>query len=365
MKFIAKRKNNRLNVKVKFTQHNIIDPEELDFVSRVYIRGFLKPVVFKKNYIEYTGSIGISLVKRLKKPISKYEFFFIMEQIVVAAKRLSNSNLHANRMIFDARGVFVNEVTKELQFLYVPFNVGSDNPDILTFMKSIIYLMKPVECQDDDYISRFMYFISSLNSYDMNKIERYIEREDNRIVKILKPHAIQIHSEDNVGKGGDFAALREDDKTDLIHEDSTHLLNESDHSETNSDSPTVLLPEDDTSLLKTDDDNTELLFGEDDTELLHYPSIERISTGEVIKICKTVFRLGKESGCADYVVTDNTTVSGSHADIITRNQKFFVIDLNSKNGTYINNRVLPAQYEMEIFDGDRLKLSNEEFVFRV
>lgn len=38
-------------------------------------------------------------------------------------------------------------------------------------------------------------------------------------------------------------------------------------------------------------------------------------------------------------------------------------DLNSKNKTFINGQAIPAQYECEIFDGNRLTLGNEEFIF--
>ena len=43
----------------------------------------------------------------------------------------------------------------------------------------------------------------------------------------------------------------------------------------------------------------------------------------------------------------------------------FVKDLNSKNHTYINGQELPIQMEVEINDGDSLKLGNEEFIFHV
>lgn len=78
---------------------------------------------------------------------------------------------------------------------------------------------------------------------------------------------------------------------------------------------------------------------------------------------KPVFRLGKERSYVDYFVTNNIAVSRSHADIITRNGQFYIVDLNSKNHTYINDQILPVHCEIEINDGDRLKLGNEEFIF--
>ena len=372
MKLKVKCKNAQLNVKVKLSRHDLVDQKEVDFISRVYIRGFLKPVFFKRNTLEYTGPVGITLSERLKKPVSKYDFFFIMEQIVVATKRINSNTLHSNRIALSDKSIFINEVTKELHFLYLPLESVQNNPDILAFMESIIYLMKPAEGQDNDYISRFMYYISSLNSYDIDKVERYIEREDYRIVRMMKQWGTSNDSGDdgNHNKKDDEPTdllkyektdVLQDDPTELIQEEPTNLLDSTGTDKLDPDDPTWLLSGDDTYLLDTIQQN---INEDSDTELIHYPSLERISTGETIVIDKAVFRLGKESGCVDYVVSNNNTVSGSHADIITRKQKYFVIDLNSKNRTYINNRILPTQYEVEIFDGDRLKLSNEEFVFR-
>lgn len=368
MKIKAKCRNAKLNVKIKLSGQDVIDQKEVDFIFRVYIRGFLKPVLLKRNTIEYTGPASITLFDRLKKPVSKYDFFFMMEQIIVATQRLSNSNLHTNRIALNAKNIFINEVTKELQFLYLPIEAIPNNPDVLSFIESIIYMMKPMEGQDDDYISRFMYFITSLSSYDPSKIERYIDREDNRIVRTIKQHG---SSKDNADqpksnkKPDEATDLLPNEKTDLLNDEPTDLLDEGDSTDAIQDDPTLLLSGEETYLLDSDEESTALLTEDSNTELIHYPSLERISTGETVVIDKAVFRLGKESSCVDYVVNNNNTVSGSHADIITRKQKYYVIDLSSKNRTYINNRVLPSQYEVEIFDGDRLKLSNEEFVFHI
>ena len=83
MKFKIKAKDCQLIVKAKASFGETIDEKELDRFSRVYLRGFHKPKLAKKNLIEYTGPVGISLYERLKKPVSKRDFLFILEQIVV------------------------------------------------------------------------------------------------------------------------------------------------------------------------------------------------------------------------------------------------------------------------------------------
>ncbi len=135
---------------------------------------------------------------------------------------------------------------------------------------------------------------------------------------------------------------------------------------TERDEATGLLQENEryemTGLLSEEDSGETVLLMENDVNI-HFPSLYRITTGETIMVNKPAFRLGKEKSYVDYFVTNNVAVSRSHADIITRGKQCFVIDLNSTNHTYINGQRIPIHCEVEIHDGDRLKLGNEEFLF--
>lgn len=93
-------------------------------------------------------------------------------------------------------------------------------------------------------------------------------------------------------------------------------------------------------------------------------SLFRESNSENVKINKSVFSIGKERMKVDYCISDNNSVSRNHAEIIIKGGKFYIVDQRSKNGTYVNDvRIDPLQ-EVEIKGGDRLRLSDEEFVFR-
>ena len=89
----------------------------------------------------------------------------------------------------------------------------------------------------------------------------------------------------------------------------------------------------------------------------------RKSSGETIYINKLNFRLGREDGSVDYCISDNKKISRAHADIIFRGSQWYIVDLKSKNRTFLNDRVLQASVEAPLHDGDVIKLNNEEFVF--
>lgn len=142
-KYKVKTRDCQLIVGVRLSLKEKINVTQLDFFSNRYIRGLLKVKMIKKSHIEYYGPIGISLYERLKKPISKYDFLFIMEQVVDTVQKLNANSLIINNVIFDIKNVFINEITKELQFIYLPLENVQKETDIIGFMEQIIYASKP------------------------------------------------------------------------------------------------------------------------------------------------------------------------------------------------------------------------------
>lgn len=353
-KYKTKTKECQLIVKVKLPSGEKINERELDFFTRKYIRGLLKAKMVKKfgfTSIEYTGPIGISLFERLEKPITKYDFLFIIEQIVDMTQKVQMNSMSINKVIWDIHNIFINETTREVQFIYLPLENIEKEADILGLIDSVVYSVKPIQEQSTDYISRFVYFMKGLTKYDADQIERFILQEDRSVVNTIKKHYAG-QSGFMTDKPKDYYAHYDwdDEKTGLLEDEATGLLD---------DEATGLLCDEETGLLEEDEATTLL----DTEEQIHYPTLFRILTEENISINKPVFRLGKEKSYADYFISNNNAVSRSHADIITRGQRVFVMDLNSKNKTYINDQAIPVQQEIEIFNGDRLRLANEEFVF--
>lgn len=357
MKCKVKTKDCHLVVKVKLSFGESVNDKELDFFARTYLRGFLKPVLKKKNQIEYTGPIGVSLQERMRKPITKRDFLFVMEQIVVAVQKLEANSLTVDKLLLDVQSVYINEVTKEVQFIYLPLMTKENKNDLMQLIESIIYSAMPVGEEDGEGISKFSYFVRNLGRFQSEEIEKYIMREDRSIVNTIKKQ--------NAGQSGFMTNKQQHyyehyEQKNAENEEATALLDE--------EEATALLIEEEeaTALLVEDEDERTGLLVENraSTVQVHYPKLVRVQTGEEISINKPVFRLGKERSYVDYFVSDNIAVSRSHADIVTRGSGVFVKDLNSRNHTYINNQLLAAQCETEIHDGDTLKLANEEFTFR-
>lgn len=372
IRYKEKAKDCQLLVRVKLPFGKAVNGNELNLFAQKCIRGFLKPKLIKNNTIEYTGPIAVSLFERLEKPISKYDFFFLIEQIIDATQKLQRNAFPWNKVVWDLRHAYINETTKEVQLLYLPLEEISGSADISGFIENIIYSAKPVDERDTGFVSRFVYFFKGLPHYDPTKIEAYIAYEDRSIVNTIKRHT--------TGGSGFMTDKRKDyyDHYEQRNNDdeATGLLPQSDEEDTallqeDNEATGLLIDEgDEATGLLNDDEATGLLEDDEATGLLveeqvHYPTLYRILTNERICVNKPVFRLGKERSYVDYFVTNNNAVSRGHADIITRGNRYFVRDLNSKNKTYINGQAIPPQCECELLDGSRLTLGNEEFIFNI
>jgi len=371
VKLKARVKNSELTVKVKISSDEVISEREIDILGKRNIRGILKPKQWKRSLIEYCGPAGISMSDHLKNPLTKYEFFYIMAQVMDATRKIQNNNLFLNNLLLDLRYVYINENTKEIQFVYIPVLSNHVYVNIIGFMESIAYSVKLVANQDFDFVAKYIHFIKSLSSFDIALIEGYISREDKDVARQIKKQNnnqsgfitdkpkdyYEYYEHKNEDEGEATSILDEDEATGILYEDqSTSLLDNYE------DEATGLLKDDEgTMLLQENAVSSRISLQQN----LHFASLTRISTNEVISINKPVFRLGKERSYVDYFVTNNNAVSRSHADIITRGNRYFVSDQNSTNHTYINDKLLTVKIETEIFEGDILRLANEEFIFHI
>lgn len=95
------------------------------------------------------------------------------------------------------------------------------------------------------------------------------------------------------------------------------------------------------------------------------PHLIRTKNNEKINLNKPVFRIGKEKSYVDYFIGDNTAISRSHANFITRDGEYFVTDTNSTNHTYVNGVMIQSNVETKLAHGDKVRLANEDFEFKL
>ena len=321
-------KKSTVTAMMKAGRKERINETELSQLARIKPCGIMHVTKTKKDSVTYTCPANINLTDRLKKAVSKYDFFFMMEQIVIMVQDVYNNGLNVNSVRFNIDDVYINEMTKEMYFIYFPIVGGQESADIVGFIENIIYTMTPVINEDTNYISRFMYYVRSFHGFNGNAIEKYISREERAVVNVLKNKAVTMQQ-----------TMQQQIMQQVM--------------QGSMDGTTVL----------SDDGISVQQIQQMQPVNYHFASLTRQVTGEKIELGKPSFVLGKNPEKSDYAVADNTNISRVHAVITTRNGRYYVMDQNSTNGTFINGRIIKAGQETEILPGDCLMLANEEFIF--
>lgn len=101
-----------------------------------------------------------------------------------------------------------------------------------------------------------------------------------------------------------------------------------------------------------------------DEEKQEFPCLQRMNNGilDKISITKSNFIIGRLANYVDYVI-DNNAIGRTHAEILYKEGQYFIKDLNSKNGTYLNEERLVSNKEYAINNEDKIKFANIEYKF--
>lgn len=73
------------------------------------------------------------------------------------------------------------------------------------------------------------------------------------------------------------------------------------------------------------------------------------------------FIIGKNPAQVNGVISFNKAISRVHCKISYQNKSYFITDLGSANGTYVNKSRLAAQHPQKIKSGDTIRLANSDF----
>lgn len=368
-KFKVKSKDSKITIKSKLDKDESINQREVDILNSKVIRGIMKPTVEGSRKISYLSPAGVTLEEYLGSGISKNDFFLIFAQILEVIKSVDRNSFNINNLVMNLKYTFINKQTKEVHFIYQPIMSQRISANLASFLYDVAYNTKLALNEDVKPINELLAYIRGLNVVAVLPLENYILKVYPQIYKQVKRQK-PGQSEALVGSDVYYRRNEWDEKKRKITDDKpTSLLSDYDE-------PTSLLNDEDeaTSLLVADDDDATSLLNDDDeaTSLLgdnssfqRFPYLIRKNTFDRIDINKPVFRIGKEKSYVDYFIGDNNTISRLHADIISRDNRYYLKDNNSTNHSYINGSMIQGNQEAELFDGAVITLSNEDFEFHL
>ena len=93
--------------------------------------------------------------------------------------------------------------------------------------------------------------------------------------------------------------------------------------------------------------------------------LKNLATGEEFSVVGELVAGRNEQSGLRLATTDTSKPSGTHAILRGVNGVLSVEDMQSTNGTYVNDRRLPPHEKVRLADGDRIRFHHAEFLVRI
>ena len=363
---------------IKSQKGQQISEHEAYAINANKVKGLLHLDVVQKGSsfkLIYNITGFITFKEFLATPLNKESFAKILQNILDNLQSMEEAYFTQHNLLMDFNRVMVNPATQHIYFVYVPIQFFDSGDSLREFLLNIIQYCTFAPGEDNSYVRDYITILNSGINFSVFELEEYINKllgqKTTRAQDIECPqcktklkkgtnycHACGAKVSGNTGNTGKgvydpLADTKGKEIEETIEEE--EVIVRKDNTQGLSDGTTVL---------GADPGGTTVL-GSEELEAPVYPYLIREKVDEKISVNKPSFRIGSERKYVDYWVSDNSTVSRSHADIITREKRYFIIDLNSTNKTYVDGRAIPVEKEVELFDGTRVRLSNEDFVFHI
>jgi len=94
----------------------------------------------------------------------------------------------------------------------------------------------------------------------------------------------------------------------------------------------------------------------------HFPHLEPVNGKERIVINKNEFFLGRQKGISDHVIL-NKNIGRLHAQISYSDSKYYIADMDSVNGTFINGSRILSNKQYILNHNDKITMANLEYLF--
>lgn len=333
--------------------------------------------------------------------VTKKMFLDFVHEIVVQIRNCEKSMINSNNLDLQKDRIFIDPYSKTVKCIYWPVvNNQSANP-VDIFLKQLPYEIFFDPNENCDYIEVYKAFFDDRKPFSINNFERMVLELQGK--KVMNGHSapsgvlselskeneainknqrlVNASIEYDPFAGIDFTVYS---KVDNKKEGSSKYYCEScgvevaiqanfcvncgtritkriigDNSFVN-DSTSNFGP-----IILGDESAGTTVLGYSNAVEAYFPTILREKTNEKFLVNKPNYRIGKKRAVCDLCITDNTYISRNHADIISKENRYYIVDRKSTNKTYINGKVIPAEVEIEIFSGTKIRLGNENFIFSV
>lgn len=321
------KKNGERYLEIKAKKGQQIAEREMYLINNDKVSGLVHVWIEKKGdkfNLFYNIAKFIPLSHFLKNLITKQLFAQMLINILENLKSMQTMFIDQKMLLLDLHHVYVMEPDYKIFFICVPIHPVVQDDSLRDFLLNVMEYSNFSEKEDISYLEEYERIVNKGINFSLFELEEYVLSLTDKKKVVVCPNC-QAKMEQKTSFclccGYEMASNMEN--ATVIN--NIYVKNK-------------ILPS-------------------------GTPFLLRKRYGERIAIQNTRFRIGKSKDC-DFCVNNNA-ISRHHVDVIVRNGRYFIVDLNSTNRTFVKGNELLGMTETEILPGDIITLADEDFIFGV
>lgn len=385
----------------KVPQDSEVAIEQIDSLKTSHIPGILPCIAMERDeqiYIRHDLVSGRNIKMLFEKPTSKERLSKCLLQIVETFIYAEKQGLALENFVLDYNYIYIDNFSGRPLFIYLPIKNHdfekmpledfflelmriapyNEEDDVYFFIKAHNYLVRIKELNLEEFRKNLQVFASKTNKASVtSEYEKFYSPGTSEPASqgTITSHYSSSKSDKKTGQkleieeevqykritrtelGDKESILSGGTSINIVPNIGTSVSIDKDNNE--GEGTTVL------GAIRNIDDEEE---GTMALGVANYqapkPFILALARNEKIIISKDAFKIGRDPNQTDYT-TDNKVVGRVHALLLTEKGEYFFEDQHSTNGSFVNDKRLSKGEKVKIKHDDRIKLANEEFLFKL
>lgn len=343
-------------IKGKKGQH--LNDREVTMIRDGQIDGLLLLDVEKRAYtvnLVYNVDGLIPLRDFLQtNGVDKRLLVLLLRSILTILKGIDENRFSRDLLVWSIENVYIEPSSLCVYMTYVPLQPFNTEGNLKTFLLDVISSCNFLQEEDTEYIRVLIQELNTVTAYTAGMLESFCDRVSDDLINSTKQQDEQTvcqfckssltSKEESCPYCGKRTGQKNYDYQNKISIFKEEALQGS------------------VSVNKDENGVVTIFKGTGTKECCLW--LEGIGSTERIPVRKTPFRIGKMEGITDYRII-NRRVSRKHADIVKEQGKYYILDLDSTNGTYIDGRRLQPGVKEELSHGSHLRLADSEFEIHI
>lgn len=315
-----------------------LNQRELSLIQHNIIKGIAKmDIVEKRKRIDLSVNIDgyMTLEDYLKSVIDIQIFFKVLKDMVSTLVNAFDNLFRLDCFVFSFDGIFINQQTKEVMFLYWPVIEGGEVNDLHQLFMRLINEVK-IENNSSDELLRVIEYLTQNKTFSLKNFAKVLNSLSNG-------GALEIDS--GILTTNKLVDQKTVESEELVTESKNSFRHVLESEEiVNNDAPESYA-----------NCATTVLGGNEISDVRFY--LKQSKNGNEFGIKNNSIKIGK---IGDIAIEDNTNVSRNHAEIYYEGDKLFIADMGSTNGTRVNG--IKISVPTEIKHNDEVHFADELFL---